>query len=292
MPKIKQEIKVIEELREYLVPLTEEEYLVLEQSILSEGCRDHLVVWQRSDNESVLVDGHNRFEICKKNNIDFSVTNLKFTDIEHVKAWMIDNQIGRRNLNSEQLSYYRGLKYLSLKKIKGGYDNIKSKGQSGPLTSDLLSEQFKVSASTIKRDAKFAEGLNIIGKSNPSLKMQILLGDVKVKKSDVQILPEANEASQLKIRNEADLFNKAKIIKDEILDEVENSINKIENDRVERAKKELLDREPLFLDRENRIVKIKGMILSAINRAINERNIDIMQELKKLIERLEYELLS
>jgi len=290
MIKVEYEIIVLDELKDYLVPLTSEELSTLEQSILMDGCRDNLILWHRNDDVFILVDGHNRFKICISNKIDFDVTIKNFPDIEHVKAWMIENQVGRRNLNSEQLSYYRGLRYLGLKKQKGGYENVKSKGQNGLLTSEILSDQFKVSESTIKRDAKFADGLNIIGSSNPALKRQILLGDVKVKKSDVQILSDAKDVSKLIIKNEADLSNKAKIIKDEILDEVENSIKNIENERVEKARKDLIEKEPLFLDRESRLTTLKGRILSAINKAISERDVNSMQEIKKLIDRLEHEL--
>ena len=49
------QIKINEVLRSYIEPLTESEYTSLERSILAEGCRDALVLWQ-----DVLVDGHNR----------------------------------------------------------------------------------------------------------------------------------------------------------------------------------------------------------------------------------------
>jgi hypothetical protein len=44
------------------------------------------------------------------------------------------------------------------------------------------------------------------------------------------------------------------------------------------------------LDKNDKLRKIKGMILSAINRAINEKDIKAIKELKKLVERLEGEL--
>lgn len=284
------EVSVLSELKEFLVPLAEEEYKQLEQSIQAEGCRDNLIAWERSPTELVLIDGHNRYSICMKNNIPFALTKVSFSDIEEVKEWMIDNQLGRRNLNPDQLSYYRGLKYLTFRKRKGGYENVKSKGKNEPSTSELLAGQFKVSESTIKRDSKFAEGLNIIGKSNPELKTKILKGETKVNKGDIQVLPDAKNASNIVIRNEADLFNKAKVIRNEILDDVESSIQKIENERIEKARESLQSKEPLFLEREDRLTKIKGMILSAINRAINNRDIKAIDELKKLIERLEHEL--
>lgn len=286
------QITVLKELEDLITPLTREEFEQLENSIRNEGCRESLIVWEKSKSENILVDGHNRYKICSKNGIAFDIKKVKFSGIDEVKAWMIDNQLGRRNLNPDQLSYYRGYKYLALKKNKGGYANVKSKGQNEPSTSELLSDQFKVSESTIKRDSKFAEGLDIIGFSNQELKRKILSGETKVKKSDIQILSDSKDPLSLVIKNEADLSNKAKILKDLILDEVENSINRIENERIDKAKDMLTKTEPLFIERDQRLIRIKGMILSAINKAINDRNVNSIQELKNLIERLEHELLE
>ena len=281
-------IIVLKELLEYLLPLSDEEFSLLQESIILNGCKDSLVVWEKQASEFVLIDGHNRYKICQENGIAFEVTKLKFSDLEEVKAWMIDNQLGRRNLNPDQLSYYRGLKYLSLKKTKGGYENVKSKGQNELSTTEVLANQFKVSESTIKRDSKYAEGLEIIGQSNPKLKTSILLGEIKIKKSDIQILPEFKNTARVVIKNEADLLNKAKLLKDQILDEVEKSITNIETKRKEDLSVQI--KEPIFLERQDRLIKIKGMILAAINRAINDRNVEAIYELRKLIERLEHEL--
>lgn len=289
---VKGSVKIIvsKELEDFITPLTREEFEQLDQSISQDGCRDSLIVWEKTKSENVLVDGHNRYKICSGKGISFEIKKVKFSGIEEVKAWMIDNQLGRRNLNPDQLSYYRGLKYLSLKKNKGGYINVKSKGQNELSTSELLADQFKVSESTIKRDSKFAEGLDIIGGSNLELKRKILSGEIKVKKSDIQILSDSEDPSSVVIKNEADLGNKAKILKDLVLDEVENSIKRIENEKIEKAKEILNKTEPLFVERDQRLIRIKGMILSAINKAINDRNIGAIQELKNLIERLEHEL--
>jgi hypothetical protein len=52
----------------------------------------------------------------------------------------------------------------------------------------------------------------------------------------------------------------------------------------------LEDKEPVFLERADRLKKIKGMILSSINKAINDRDVSAIKELKKLIQNLEQEL--
>ena len=50
--------------------------------------------------------------------------------------------------------------------------------------------------------------------------------------------------------------------------------------------------EPMFVNREERLRKTKGMIISSINRAINKRDVNAIKELKKLIERLADEIMG
>ena len=92
------DIVVNEELKAYIDPLTPEEYLALEQSILAEGCRDALVLWN-----DLLVDGHNRYAICSKHGLPFqTVQATRFQSIEDVHLWMIDQHLGRRSLSDFQ----------------------------------------------------------------------------------------------------------------------------------------------------------------------------------------------
>lgn len=85
------------EFKELIPPLTADEYARLEQSILDEGCRDALVVWN-----NILIDGHNRYQICTEHNIPFTTANKDFADRNDVKLWMMQNQLARRNLNDAQ----------------------------------------------------------------------------------------------------------------------------------------------------------------------------------------------
>ncbi len=103
------QIKINDALRSYIDPLSESEYAALERSILVEGCRDALVLWQ-----DVLVDGHNRYQICQQHGVPFKVTeNTSFTSMDDVKLWMIDNHLGRRSVSDFQ----RGVLALRKKDI-------------------------------------------------------------------------------------------------------------------------------------------------------------------------------
>ena len=92
------DLVVNEELKTYIDPLTADEHEALERSILAEGCRDALVLWG-----DVLVDGHNRYGICRKHGLPFqTVQNTRFQSIEDVHLWMIDQHLGRRSVSDFQ----------------------------------------------------------------------------------------------------------------------------------------------------------------------------------------------
>jgi hypothetical protein len=103
------QIQIDDSLRAYIDPLTEAEYEALERSLLAEGCRDALVLWN-----DVLVDGHNRYSICQRHGIPFKVVqNERFRSIDDVLLWMIDNHLGRRSVSDFQ----RGVLALRKKDI-------------------------------------------------------------------------------------------------------------------------------------------------------------------------------
>ena len=102
-------ITVNEDLKAYIDPLSPEEYISLESSLLAEGCRDALVLWG-----DVLVDGHNRYSLCQKHSLPFqTVQNTRFKTLEDVHLWMIDQHLGRRSVSD----YQRGVLALRKKEI-------------------------------------------------------------------------------------------------------------------------------------------------------------------------------
>lgn len=92
------DIVVNEALKAYIDPLTAEEHASLERSLLTEGCRDALVLWG-----DVLVDGHNRYGICQKHGLPFQTRqSTQFQTLEDVHLWMIDQHLGRRSVSDFQ----------------------------------------------------------------------------------------------------------------------------------------------------------------------------------------------
>ena len=89
------QIRIDPEFKALIPPLSAYELSQLEANIVSDGCRDPLVVWGIAE---VLVDGHNRYEICTRLGIEFKTVELDFYDSDDAKLWIIKNQLGRRNL--------------------------------------------------------------------------------------------------------------------------------------------------------------------------------------------------
>ena len=195
--KIKRSLVIIDELKRFIPPLTSEEYNLLEANLLEHGCKDPLTIWETSDKvlgegesenqKYVVLDGHNRFEICKKNELDFKIsTPLKFDSIDAAKDYMINHQLGRRNLNPEQISYFRGLKYLSLKKEKGKYDREEHNGKiyhyEKSTTAQDLAAEFNISEKTIRNDALFAKSVENLP---TELRTEVLQGKSNLTKAEV-----------------------------------------------------------------------------------------------------------
>lgn len=178
-------MRIDREFKQLIPALTNDELVLLESNILEDGCRDPLTVWQE---ESVLLDGHNRYEICSKHDIEFDVNYISLPDRQHAINWIINNQLGRRNVTPDQASYLRGKRYNMEKGEYGG--DRKSSDQNdhlnGERTSERLAEEFKVSAPTIRRDGKFADAIDslsdVIG---DNVRQAVLSGDNKIPKQDV-----------------------------------------------------------------------------------------------------------
>lgn len=93
-------ITIDEEFRSLIPPLSADEYTQLEKNILKDGIRDPLVVWKTPSGNEILVDGHNRKRIADAHpGITYKVEYMTFDLRDDAKAWIIQNQLGRRNVN-------------------------------------------------------------------------------------------------------------------------------------------------------------------------------------------------
>jgi len=89
-------LKINPTFRDLIPPLSDEEFLCLEENILSQGCcRDTIKVWRGK-----IIDGHNRYAICQKHGVPYETQELRFASMKDAELWIIQNQLGRRNITN------------------------------------------------------------------------------------------------------------------------------------------------------------------------------------------------
>jgi len=223
---IKETLVILPELQNHIPPLSKEELTQLEINLVADGCRDALLVWLDENDKNkrhILVDGHNRYEICTRRKIDYHVKAIKFDDMEAVKDWMINNQLGKRNVTDEIKSYLRGKQYNREKDKNNfkGNQHTEKEGEEQNLklkTHERLAEEHKVSAKTIQRDEKYVIGLDTLVKENHALKWKILQREIPLSKNFVESIPEKSPEEIAHILQTLITKPKATKVENELID--------------------------------------------------------------------------
>ncbi|MCL2813300.1 MAG: hypothetical protein FWD23_01740, partial [Oscillospiraceae bacterium] len=78
------EIIIDEQFKALLPALDAQTYALLEESLLANGCLHPLVLWN-----GVLIDGHNRYEICTKHEIPYNTIDKEFGSRDEALIWII-----------------------------------------------------------------------------------------------------------------------------------------------------------------------------------------------------------
>ena len=178
------ELTIDPEFRDLIPPLTDEERRMLEDSIVANGCESPLTIWH-----DTIVDGHNRYDICRKHSIPFAVLDKDFTDRDAALMWIIQTQLGRRNLTTYQkgelaLRFEPLLKAQAKERLvtsTGGNDprptqNSAEAGTNGE-TRKKLADIAGVSHDTIKKVKKLATS------ADDETKQRLRRGDVSINKA-------------------------------------------------------------------------------------------------------------
>ena len=185
-------MKIKEEFKKLIPPLTTEEFKQLEDNCLAEGIREKIITWN-----GFIIDGHNRFEISERWNLDYQTESKHFANEEAVKEWMILNQFGRRNLSN----YQRSVLALELEEVFSS----KAKENQGNRT-DICQKSDKSKAVDTKKElAKvanvshdtIAKVKKIQAQATEEVKTQLSTGEVSINQAYKEIKKE--EKQQIKI---------------------------------------------------------------------------------------------
>lgn len=270
------ELKIDPELRELLPPLTSEEYKQLEKNIVENGFDRNFPImeWQ-----GFIVDGHNRYDICKKHNIKPIIGTLAYKTKEEVMEWMLDIQLGRRNLTPiQKIAITEKYRPIYEKQAK---ENLVNAGKMfGIGKEEKPSQNSSKAINKIDVRAKLAEtagvstdtyskGKKILDSNNEKLKQEVLSGEKSIN-AGYKELTGKKENKKEEIRNtdmQSNMDNKKekRVVENGVILLPENSEeNKIANDICRRMKSGDADWDKINNDME----------LNNIKQIVND-NIDI-----------------
>ena len=208
-------LKIDLEFKKLIPPLTSEEFALLEENIVRDGCREPLCVW-----DDVIVDGHNRYAICAKNNIPFHIQPLEFMNREDAQNWICANQLGRRNISDETRKYLIGKRYQMEKLLRKNPDGVnqysymveipeetikKEKRKAHhPKTAVRLGVEYQIASRTVMEYGNYANSIDILEKDEPELVAQVLKVDIKIGQQKIIDLSQQTT----KVKNKIEKFLK------------------------------------------------------------------------------------
>ena len=183
--------------RDICRPLTDAEKELLHRDLLGRGMLNPIIVWQGKD---IIVDGHNRYAWATQNKQPFEVREEFFADEDSVLEFIIQNQLGRRNIDSKTRDYLQGelletRKRMDAKFVKGECPNPagragkeQERNSCAPVsdgkTAAAIAKQMGVSTRTVEGNGQFARAVNKLG-----IKEAVIAG--KEKRSKKEIVAEA-----------------------------------------------------------------------------------------------------
>jgi len=191
------DLKIKDEFKKLIPPLTAEEFTQLENNCLDEGIRDAIITWN-----GYIIDGHNRYEIVKRWGIEYKTIEKHFDSEEDVKEWMILNQFGRRNLSN----YQRSVLALQLEEVFRAKAKEKQKEAGGAVRQ--ISD--KAVVDTKKELAKIADVSHdtiakvktIEQKASPEIKEKLTTGEISINQAYQDIKKEEKRENFERKKNE------------------------------------------------------------------------------------------
>lgn len=170
------QLQINPEFKAFFPALTEERYSGLERSILKEGVRNPIVTWN-----GVIVDGHNRYDICQRHNIPFKTIEIEFENDADAMQWMKDNQNNGHNLTvAENIQCQMK---IEAKRAEMAKENQIRKPESVLMISSKQTEPIHVRAESaaaagVSEDT-YRKGKEVLLKAPEEIKQKFLEGRLK-----------------------------------------------------------------------------------------------------------------
>lgn len=190
-------LTVDEEFRRLVQLRTLDEHARLEEEILRDGCNDPLCVWN-----GIILDGHRRYEICKRHRVPFKIAYILLRRREEAIAWICANQLDRHNVTEETKWYLVGKRceaehslsvcaMMKHNRLMGSGEaaimdeSFRFRGASSLEIWERLARLYHVHPMSVRNYEAYSRAIDFLLPVVPEMISKILSGHVKVSQTGV-----------------------------------------------------------------------------------------------------------
>lgn len=257
-------LRIDPEFESLIPPLSDDEFKQLEENIVEAGmCYDPIITW-----DGVIIDGHNRWKIIQKHpEVSYKTYMEIFSDRNEAKLWIINNQLGRRNLeasdaidlaekkNEVKAQMAKEKKLSTLKQNENRFDQMDKTGEPPMNTRSEIAKTAGVSEGTVGRYQE-------VKKKAPELVPKIKSGELTIGGAYKAMKDEERIPEQPKPIEPHERIEPLKYTINDLVKEVESS----GENYVKFLRDTLALRNAVYVDNDSKkrvldeIIKIKGRI--------------------------------
>ena len=181
-------LKIDPEFKSLMHPLSEKEFLSLRESLLDGKAAYSIAAWN-----DYLVDGYERYMICRQENLPYHVHRIGFSNREHVITWICREQLKKENLPIECFRYLIGKRYETeriVRKVSNSEANSqiihnKLQNTNSYQTALKLGKEYSLSHNTVYKYGVYSRMVDIIMEKDGDLAQKILSGKLRISHENI-----------------------------------------------------------------------------------------------------------
>ena len=170
------ELIVDTDYRFLIQPLSKAAYDRLAQNIYSAGCKSPITIWQ-----GTIIDGHNRYEICKQQNIPFETTEADFEDRSDALIYICKTQLCRGDLTQEYWKYLIGRLYQAYTETL----NTRRRSYHKYDIAKKIGVQYNISYATVLKYDVYTKAIDAIREKEPEISEKLLMDQIRISHENI-----------------------------------------------------------------------------------------------------------
>ena len=178
-----------------IYPLPKNQYTVLEQQTIANGCQREIYTWN-----GTVISERDLFEICIKHAVSMKIAHIFATSREEVTAWICRNQMKRTDLPDNMRKYLVGRLYFA-EHVLGAHTALQNRMQTKTSKDIIVNEpryeekmtalrerlgrEYNISYATVWKYEIYSQAIDVIYDVNPDFVGKVLSNEMKISQETI-----------------------------------------------------------------------------------------------------------